>query len=158
MRRALALFVLITSLLVSTWVSELLAAKVSLDPKFVYYSVTGSSVAELRASIARNGPKQGTAPRDSKTETEFFYNTKFTVVGGVCRFSNVRIRVVTVYTLPKWINRDEASAELKARWDAYAQSLRQHQDGHAADANWGRQSKSTALRAAAREHLLRLLR
>lgn len=130
---------------------EAAAAKVTAKPKFLYYEVRGSTVAELRASIEHNGPKVGSIRWGAKTQTDFFSDVNFNEISGGCRFSNVRIRVVTTFTMPKWIGRDQAPAAVKSRWEAYARALRQHEDGHGAiDLRTGRK-----LGAALEKHRLK---
>ena len=40
------------------------------------------------------------------------------------------MRVEVVTTLPRWTDRDEASAALRSDWDLYLSRLREHEQGH----------------------------
>jgi predicted secreted Zn-dependent protease len=79
-----------------------------------YYTVTGSTIEELRQQMTDKGPKG------------FWGYAEWRVNwSSTC---NVNLRIT--YTYPRWANREKASPKLRARWDRFIANLITHEKGH----------------------------
>lgn len=95
-----------------------------------YYEVGGSSADELRAAIARRGPRDHTGKRGvgmTSWEARWSYQLKETASG--CVRTAFEMKVTLVIALPKWKNRYDATA-LADRWNIYLAALEAHERGH----------------------------
>jgi predicted secreted Zn-dependent protease len=79
-----------------------------------YYTVTGSSIEELRQQMTAKGPKG------------FWGYAEWRVNWSAKCLVNLRI----TYTIPRWADRDKASPKLRARWDRFIANLITHEKGH----------------------------
>ncbi len=79
------------------------------------YPIEGSTAAELRAQMKRDGPKGSWA-----------YTHWYVRWTGTCQVS-----LQIDYTYPRWINEKQAPAALQRNWEHMMSRLRLHEDGHA---------------------------
>ena len=91
-----------------------LSAKPAVTIRTNYYPVQGTTVEQLRTEMNRNGPMGNWA-----------YTNWYVSWSAPCK---VTLRVV--YTYPRWINRDAASASFRQYWDKFMASLQVHEKGH----------------------------
>ncbi len=90
-----------------------------------YYDVTGSTEEELRAQMARLGPKGYAA----YTVPFFRWNYDFKEHDGVCGINHVRVETVITFTYPRW---KDASSDKKLAegWHRNLAALESHEKGH----------------------------
>ncbi|MGA8515781.1 MAG: DUF922 domain-containing protein [Burkholderiaceae bacterium] len=95
------------------------------------YPVKGNSYDSLIKSLAVNGPKgfHGLAGWN----ISYHFSTK--AEGKLCRFDNVRLKIVGEILLPKWTDEAAAPAALQQRWQGYYAALQQHEEGHVQHGN-----------------------
>ena len=79
-----------------------------------YYTVTGSTIEELRKQMTAKGPKG------------FWAYAEWRVNWSAQCVVNLRI----TYTYPRWTNREKASPKLRAHWDKFIANLITHEKGH----------------------------
>ena len=97
---------------------------------FSYYSISGSTSAELDREIARKGPKQGHTP--AYTAIRFVpvvLKREETAEG--CRVVEAAFRVEARVTLPRW--REQASSDntdLRVAWKFLSEYAREHEAQH----------------------------
>ncbi|MET0552441.1 MAG: DUF922 domain-containing protein [Vicinamibacteria bacterium] len=99
---------------------------------FDYYEVTGSTAAELRASMDRNGPNKSPSGRSSAgfAQWDVEWSYLWTATSDECRLTRVSTSLTVNITLPRWSSVDRP-VELAARWRRFVDALRTHEDGHA---------------------------
>lgn len=90
-------------------------AKPSVSVNTNYYSITGTTAAQLKAQMRSKG-KNG----------KWAYTKWYVRWTGSCKTS-----VTITYTYPRWANRNQAPASLQKNWDRMFTSLRTHEKGHA---------------------------
>ena len=114
------------------FLSEVPAEPATVSETFEYYEVTGSTVAELRASLDRNGPRKSPSGRSSAgfTQWNVEWSYLWTTTSDECRLTRVSTTLTVATTLPRWSPADPP-VELSARWSRFLEALRAHEDGHA---------------------------
>ena len=93
-----------------------------------YYSISGSTGAQLLTEIDAKGP-QGFSGY-TRYELDYSYQTQMN--NGRCRSSRTVLDLAITYTMPRWETRPGASAELQAGWDEWYRLLELHERGHGA--------------------------
>ncbi len=109
-----------------------------------YYSIHGSSHAELNQEMAQKGPK-GFA---GYTASSIRYSYSTTEVGPSCRITKLDIDYTLTYTMPRWENSEAADPALQQWWKQYHDALWEHERNHGriADQRYSKvQSKLSAL-------------
>jgi predicted secreted Zn-dependent protease len=105
----------------------------SLETQIIWnrYPVKGKSYESVLRSLAANGPKgyHGLAG----WSVTYHYTVK--MEGTLCRFDNVRLKIVGEILLPKWTDEAAAPAALQQRWQGYYAALQQHEEGHVQHGN-----------------------
>lgn len=79
-----------------------------------YYTVTGSTIEELRKQMTEKGPNG------------FWGYAEWRVNWS----STCQVHLRITYTYPRWANRDKASPKLRSRWDKYIANLITHEKRH----------------------------
>ena len=95
-----------------------------------YYDLTGTSVAQLRASMDAQGPVDSSGRRNDAFTT---WNIDWTwpLTGeGVCILSGATITDTITVTFPRWLPPAGAPASLITRWNTYESALVTHESGH----------------------------
>lgn len=65
-----------------------------------------------------------------QTDWHIEWRACFEPIASGCRIGGVTTTVNVAYTMPQWADRDDASAQLRARWDRYFVNLTAHEKGH----------------------------
>jgi len=98
---------------------------------FNTYRVSGDSISSLNQQLALHGP---TIPGQGKALAAADISFDPTVLlesGGYgCRVARVDFQVNAEVTLPEWLQKDRASPELAALWDAFSEEALEHELVH----------------------------
>ena len=109
---------LLTSVLTVFALLPAMASTAAAKPKIVvktkYYTITGSTSRELKNQMKRKGPRGYWA-----------YTGWYVTWTGGCRTT-----VKVSYEYPKWENRNQAPAALRAKWDSMIKALKNHEEQH----------------------------
>ncbi len=95
-----------------------------------YYDVTGTSAAEIRASMDALGPLDGSGARNDAFTT---WNIDWTWPlnpDSSCILSSATISTTIAVTFPRWLPPTGASPPLIERWNTYQGALVTHESGH----------------------------
>ncbi len=100
--------------------------------QIIYYDVTGSTAAEIRASMDKSRPKD---PYDSNRPvdayTDWYISWSWHGYGtDHCDLSTASVTYTINVSMPRWRVPADASPELIAKWETYIQSLISHEKGH----------------------------
>jgi predicted secreted Zn-dependent protease len=105
---------------------------VAVDAPIRYYTVTPSSVAELRRAFREGGPQVD--GRRFAGSTTWKLQWRWEYDGGMlprCALRNVTVRVVAEVTMPQWRPGGEADEATKLWWRQFSAGLMTHERGHA---------------------------
>jgi predicted secreted Zn-dependent protease len=96
-----------------------------------YYVVTGSTLPDIQASLARARPDKTQSAQDGLTvwQVDWHFSTLNSASG--CRVSTFNTAAKITITLPRWVGSTNASQELKTEWQRYLRALAEHEYGHA---------------------------
>ena len=92
------------------------------------YPVEGSTVSEISRSLRAQA--QQTRGFSGYHTSTLRYTYRLQDSGGRCRFTDVRIEVVSHTRVPEWRRPSDAPAELVAQWDAFVTALDDHERSH----------------------------
>ena len=102
--------------------------EVSIDEAF--YRVAGRTANDLNRELRdRALPHEGLRWQ-GLTDFRVAYSYLPVPEASGCRVGEPRVTVELVTTLPRWTERERASAWLRSDWDLYLSRLRQHEQGH----------------------------
>jgi predicted secreted Zn-dependent protease len=93
------------------------------------YAITGTSGAELYASIGENGPLVGEGVRTiAHTNFKLTWSRNYKPTGSVCTLVSARPKLIITYTLPR--PAQKLPAALQKRWDVFIDGLQRHEKVH----------------------------
>jgi predicted secreted Zn-dependent protease len=96
-----------------------------------YYDVEGTTTEAIFANIEDNGPTDGNGQRGSGlTSVVWGYEWQGGPEQGDCSIRTMTIKAEMVVTLPKHVDEDSLSPEIRDNWDAYAESVAVHEQTH----------------------------
>lgn len=109
--------------------SDLVELKTTLET--TYYDVEGLSTEAIFNHIERNGPTDGEGKRGSGlTSVVWGYEWQGGPEEGDCSINSMTIRADMVVTLPRHVQEEQLSAEVKSNWDSYAGGVATHEQTH----------------------------
>lgn len=111
------------------------------------YPVVGSSIEQLRASIAALGPIRGGRRFGAFTDWEVAWRFEHEACSEGRRISAVVVEVRASMSLPRWLAPSNAAGELVAAWARYAAAIEEHERGHVAIAERAGATIQTSLLA-----------
>lgn len=98
---------------------------------FHYYPISGQTPQQLLEAMQDNGPAGDDGTRfHGYTRWNVRWQYRTATQGRRCRIQSVDTRVSGEITLPQWSGEQDASAELRERWQRYSRLLREHEEGH----------------------------
>lgn len=101
------------------------------DVLVTYYSITGDSQTELRASLDRERSLAITgAEYDAHTSWKVDWRFSYDRREGVCEIKNMTVTLEAHMILPRWDSPHRGKRSLQAAWLRYLNALRAHEDGH----------------------------
>jgi len=109
--------------------SEVRVTETAID----WFPIRGTTSAQMRESMGDTAPYS--AERQSRVwgQCRWWFDWDFKYLPGPtggCRVAEVTITLNSRMKLPKWVDANQAPAELRARWESFERRLRQHEDGH----------------------------
>lgn len=100
--------------------------------KIETYTVSGSSGAELYASIGARGPQAALGTRAiALTNFKLTWQRDYQPRGGGCTLVSAKPKLIITYTLPEPSTR--LAAPVKAAWETFIEGVRKHERVHGAD-------------------------
>lgn len=93
-----------------------------------YYDVSGNTKNELKEQMAKLGPECG---KETRCHAYTNWSIDWTYParnGNSCE--PITVTVSAEYTLPRWIDKENAPSSLKTEWDAYLVKLQAHETHH----------------------------
>lgn len=112
-----------------------------------YYDIGGSSVPALWQNIGERGPRLGATPWAGHARWNVRWTYDWRLADDLCRVDKASTSLTVTYTLPRWLGRDSAGDELKAKWDRFSKALLQHEQGHGANGRRAAERIGAALRS-----------
>lgn len=97
------------------------AANPLVEESWKYYEIEGTTIRKLTLQMRAFGPKSPRTGRPIRSETR----PKVKVSG------NCQVKLKLVYNMPRWVNRGEAPASVRRKWDGFYAALKRHERGHA---------------------------
>ncbi|HEX5600830.1 MAG TPA: DUF922 domain-containing Zn-dependent protease [Hyphomicrobiaceae bacterium] len=96
-----------------------------------YYDVRGSTIEELRREVYSRGPYDSTGQRFAgwaEWRIRWWFDREQVPQG--CKISRAVTETDIEYTLPRWVDADNAQPELRERWNRFLEALTLHEQGH----------------------------
>jgi predicted secreted Zn-dependent protease len=102
-------------------------AEPEIEESIERYEIRGSTAKELKAEMKRW--------RDNRTlfgytRWQVTWKYVFATREGQCALSSFDVSVDVKTTLPQWIDREDADAELVDRWERFMDAFEEHERGH----------------------------
>lgn len=123
-----------------------LAANVS--KTYSYFTVGGTTLAQLEAELGSRGPKVKSTGRRHPGATRMEFSTKIGYVekNGYCRVEKATVTVKAKVILPRWRQRAKAGKDLRVIWDTLSGDIKRHEESHVVIAkNHGRELEQALL-------------
>lgn len=95
-----------------------------------YYEIYGSTLTGLRQEIQKKGPREGNQRFDAYTTWWINWEFETLTSNNGCSLKKLKVNLVTKIVMPKWVNYESGSLELKRTWDKYYKALLDHENGH----------------------------
>lgn len=92
------------------------------------YAISGTSGAELYASIGEQGPKIGIRRAVAYTDFKLTWSRDYQPQGGTCTLVSARPKLVITYRLPK--PSGQLPAATRKRWETFIAGIRAHEQMH----------------------------
>lgn len=97
-----------------------------------FYSVTGTTIPELRQSIREKRPWKERSPHDATTEWRLNWQYTVTPTASGCRCSSFTTQTAITITMPRWAAPTNAPETTRTIWREYITALGRHEVGHGA--------------------------
>lgn len=108
--------------------------------KISYYQISGDNESQLRGEIDSKRPVGDDGAYDARTKWYIKWSYPFAKEENSCRTGPLLITTEIEFIYPQWTNQDNASTELKDKWNKYMENLKVHESKHKEFAiNGGRQ-------------------
>jgi predicted secreted Zn-dependent protease len=98
-----------------------------------WFPIRGDTARQMRDSMGETAP--WSEKRQSRVwgQCRWWFGWEFKYLPGDkggCRVAEATITLNSRMKLPKWVDANQAPAELRVRWETFERRLRQHEDGH----------------------------
>jgi predicted secreted Zn-dependent protease len=94
------------------------------------YAVPGATASEVSDNLDALRRRTGHGPYSANTQWDLQLSLRYTNEPGSCRIAGVTVEVLAVLTMPGLADGSALSSQMRQRWDAYIDSLRQHELQH----------------------------
>ena len=100
--------------------------------RFRSYTIDGSTIEQLRASMSERGPRGDDGKRyPAFTRGKARWNATGIQDGDVCRYVDITVTVTIVETLPVWSHDASGDGPVRDAWTKELRSIRTHEEMHA---------------------------
>lgn len=109
------------------------AADTIIHKKITYFSIGGTTAADLDHEMMKHGPISSVTGRRHPGATKIQFSGKATFIGkkGRCVIGGAKVTLSTRIMLPRWSNRRRASPQLGLIWDTLSADIKRHEERHA---------------------------
>lgn len=125
----------------------------SVERSYNYFTIGGSTLAEIEEELNRRGPMVGTTERRHPGATRMQFATRVSYGGsdGRCGVIDASVELNANMILPRWRITRDAGMETRIIWDTLAADIRRHEEAHVVIArNYAREMEA-ALKAVRNE-------
>lgn len=108
-------------------------AEPSLTKNVEYYDIKGWDAALIHQEMDAKGPVDRNSGNRVWAHTHWRIKWKFDYLEENlnCSIQDVRTDVTVDFVVPRWTERDKASASVQSKWDKFYTALQQHEQQHA---------------------------
>lgn len=108
------------------------AHSAGVSKKYSYFSIGGSTLAELEKELGRRGPQVKSTGRRHPGATQMEFTTSVTYAQSErsCRVEDATVLVKAKIILPKWRARRRADRETRIVWDTLSSDIKRHEESH----------------------------
>lgn len=107
-----------------------LPAGMTMSAQERHYDVTGSTAAEIRASMLALAPRLAGRRTLGRHTWSIRWNYRYRRVGGGCRMHDVRVVLISTTSIPRWSPPPGVPDTLIDQWNAFSAALAEHERGH----------------------------
>jgi predicted secreted Zn-dependent protease len=113
--------------------AEPAAAETIVHKTITYFSIGGTTAADLDREMMQRGPISSVTGRHhpGATKIKFSGSATFVSKNNRCVIGGAKVTLSTRIMLPRWSNRRKASPQLGLIWDTLASDIRRHEERHA---------------------------
>ena len=113
--------------------APLAAADTIIHKKITYFSIGGTTAADLDREMMKRGPVSSVTGRRHPGATKIKFSGNATFIGkdGRCTIGGAKVTLTTKIMLPRWSNRGKATPQLGLIWDTLAADIKRHEERHA---------------------------
>jgi predicted secreted Zn-dependent protease len=104
----------------------------SVSKTYSYFTVGGTTLAEIERELVVRGPQVGVTGRrhPGATQMEFTSKLGYTDRAGRCEITKATVTVNAKVILPRWNKRGSADAETRLVWDTLSSDIKRHEESH----------------------------
>ncbi len=104
----------------------------SVNRTFSYFSIGGTTLADIENELNRLGPLVGTSNRrhPGATRLEFTTRVTYSETDGRCSVSDANVTVNANVILPRWRRPRSADGEVQLVWETLERDIRRHEESH----------------------------
>ena len=108
------------------------ATAATLERSYVYFTIGGTTLAEIDAALARSGPHVESTGRRHPGATRMEFNSSVTYRSAAegCSVAAARVRLDARVTLPRWRGSRGTDARTRQVWQVLEADIRRHEDQH----------------------------
>lgn len=108
------------------------AEAAQLAKTYSYFTVGGTTVAEIEGELKRRGPQVKTTGLRHPGATRMEFTTKLTYGerNGRCGVTDATVTVRADMILPRWNRRKSAAPETRLIWDTLSADIKRHEESH----------------------------
>lgn len=129
------------------------AQAASTSKTYSYFTIGGSTLAQIEKELARRGPKLAStgARHPGATQMEFNSRIGYADKGTSCSVATVNVSVKAKVILPRWSRPRAAEADVRLVWDVLASDIKRHEESHIVIAQSHARDLEQALRSIGRQ-------
>ena len=129
------------------------AAASSVERSYSYFTIGGSTLAEIEEELNSRGPLVGTTDRrhPGATRMQFATRVSYGESNGRCSVIDATVQLNANMILPRWRVARDAGMETRIIWDTLAADIRRHEEAHVVIARNYARELETALKAVRNE-------
>lgn len=129
------------------------AQAASTSKTYSYFTIGGSTLAQIEKELARRGPKLAStgARHPGATQMEFNSRIGYADKGTSCSVAKVNVSVKAKVILPRWSRPRAAEADVRLVWDVLASDIKRHEESHIVIAQSHARDLEQALRSIGRQ-------